>query len=273
MSIDKSSIYSSLSMTDLYKKLDKRYSTVIDKQVQGGVVGVTLGVGNTTSRTNIVTQSELISDLQELSKLCSRKSELDKSIIVQLNNLDLIDNEKEILNFFNTIRNVFQTEGISWILTGSEDLGNLLKRKLSKMGDLISVIKVNELEEDSLVETFSLRSENQVPENVIRKLSQLCRGQYRTINNYIKSYLVGEDFESIFEDLVFDKEIVESVLKGCKTQEDIKKNTGFSGGKVSNNLKLLINSRVLTFDKNGKTKEYRETPEYYIFRMKIKKES
>ena len=272
MSIDKSALYSSLSATDLYKKLDKRYKTVVDKEVQGGVVGVTLGVGNSTSRTNIITQSELVSDLQELAQLCYRKSELEKPIIVQLNNLDIVENEKELLHFFNSVRNIFQTEKISWVLTGSEGLGDLLKRKLSKMGDLISVIKVNELEEDALVETFKLRSESRVSENIIRKLYELCNGQYRTINGYVKNYLVEESFEELFEDAKVNEEVLQLVVEGVDKQKDIQKALGISSGKVSSDLKLLVNMRMVVESKDGKVKKYKESPEYYIYRMSVKKD-
>lgn len=110
-SIEKSDIYSSLAVTDLYKKLDKRYRTVV-KEIQGGAIGINLGVGNSSSRTNIRTQAELISDLNELSILCKRKSEIEKSVIIQLNNLDIIeDNSEGVFSFFNSIRNVFLTDG------------------------------------------------------------------------------------------------------------------------------------------------------------------
>lgn len=270
MAIDKDELYHSLSATELYQKLDKRYKTVVDREMQGGVVGVTLGLGNSTSRTNIITQSELISDIQELAYLCARKSGLEKPIIVQLNNLDIVDNEKEILYFFNSIRNVFQTEKISWILTGSEGLGDLLKRKLSKMGDLISIVKVNPLEEDALVETFKLRSECRVSEYIIRKLYELCNGQYRTINGYIKNYLVEESFEDFFEDAKVNQELLELVVDGIGTQKELQEKLDISSGKVSSDLKVLVNMRMLVENKEGKAKFYKESPEHFIYRMSLK---
>ena len=270
MSIEKSEIYSSLAVTELYKKLDKRYRTVVDKEIQGGAIGINLGVGNSTSRTSIITQSELISDLNELSILCKRKSEIEKPLIIQLNNLDIIEDKSEgVLSFFNSIRNVFQTEGVSWILTGTEGLGDLLRKKLSKMGDLISIIRVNKLEEDALIETFKIRSENKISEYILRELYVLCRGQYRTINNYVRNYILDETYEDLFNDLKVNKEMVEAIVSGINTQKELSNELGISTGKVSTDLKLLINTKIINEEKNGKIKVYKQSPEFFIYSIRM----
>lgn len=265
-SIESSQSFHQILYSDVYKKLDKRYKTTIDREIQGGVVGVSLGVGNTTSRTNLITQSELINDLTELSRIIKRLNQDQSGIIIQLNNLDLLENEKEILKFFNNVRNIFQIDGINWILTGAIGLGNLLIQKLSKMGDLISVIKVGQLDKKSILETFKIRTDNKIDDTIVLGLYNRCSGKYRTINNYIKHFLLGEDFSDLFNKDI-NKELLKAVISGVNTQKELKQKTSFSSGKISKDLKILENLKYIISQKEGKIIKYNETPEHFLYRI------
>lgn len=121
--------------TNHMKVLRIRYGNLFSKDIDLNIMGNGVSYRENVESSEIQTQSGLIYDLKQLSKLAIKEG---KEIIIQLNNLDMsLTDKKDIIHFFSQNRNIFQIPNVKWILTGSIGLSDLFSNELKKFSSII----------------------------------------------------------------------------------------------------------------------------------------
>lgn len=201
--------------TDHMKNLIMRYNNILSKDIDLNIMGSGLKYKENNEKAEIQTQSGLIYDLKELSKIAIKNN---MEIIIQLNNLDLsLTDKKDIIHFFSQNRNIFQIPNVKWILTGSIGLSDLFSKELKKFSSIIGKplylsnmdyesvsqlidkrIKINEAlkiklveDKDNLRDIINIlnifKKENLKSKKDIKEMSEIIGKSYNSINKRIKS--------------------------------------------------------------------------------------
>lgn len=249
---------------DFIRSLLKRYNYLIQNSVKSDLFDKILSTEETESLASVETVGGLIQDLKKIVQVSNK---MGKEVLVQLNNLDLSDTSdpKELLNFFATNRDIFQKTQVKWILTGSIGLTELLKKNISKVGNLfIQPLGLGQLDVNSVILTLEKRGLKVYEQE---DMVFLCNNT--DLRELINKFTLIKDNKMVFlksEDLT-PKELESIKLMGRKewTQDEAEKLFDVKKSMVSKRLNQLIFKNWLIKTSQGK---YRLSFEGYCSTMK-----
>lgn len=250
-----------LLKTHFMRSLLKRYNYLVDNKVGLEIMGNSLTYEERDSKESVQTVAGLSRDLESLAK---NMKDINKEVIIQLNNLDLGSSfsEKDFLRFFSLNRNVFQIESVKWILTGSEGLSDLFLNKLIKFGSLLGEpIKLSSLSKDAMLDTIKKRGLYIFDKKTMEFLVK--DNDLRVILKKLNFYKEGNK-TSLFEENKFtekEKEFIHALGDNSLTQKEISKKLKLSKAAISSRTKTLIFKRAVVQNEDG---TYRNSFEVYL---------
>ena len=230
--------------TDHMKRLIIRYGNLISKDLDVNIMGNGLSYREKVESSEIQTQSGLIYDLKELSKIAVKDG---KEIIIQLNNLDLsLTDKKDIIHFFSQNRNIFQIPNVKWILTGSIGLSDLFTKELKKFSSIIGKpLYLSNMDYDSVSKLIDKRYK--IAEELKRKLvedKENLRDIINILNIFKKENLSSKkkikEYFDLFDFDEYEMEVLICLKEKSMSINDISKVIGKSYKAVNKRIKSLV---------------------------------
>jgi hypothetical protein len=230
--------------TDHMKRLVIRYGNLISKDLDINIMGNGLSYREKIESSEIQTQSGLIYDLKELSKIAVKN---DKEIIIQLNNLDLsLTDKKDIIYFFSQNRNIFQIPNVKWILTGSIGLSDLFTTELKKFSSIIGKpLYLSNMDYNSVSKLIDKRYK--IAEELKKKLvedKENLRDIINILNIFKKEKLSSKkmikDYFDLFDFDEYEMEVLICLKEKSMSINDISKVIGKSYKAVNKRVKSLV---------------------------------
>ncbi|MCK4608607.1 MAG: hypothetical protein KAT71_03920 [Gammaproteobacteria bacterium] len=255
-------------------------------------VGVSYGRNSGISSQPVIVPASVLGhhleDLATLVKLSGYKH----GILLQLNNLDIgtIHEEKYLRYLFNALRDYIQTRGISWILVGDIGLRRFITQQVDRLDDIVTyeaeITPLNRSEFDELIqkriEYFRSNPKVYIPidHEVFTYLYDVTKGRLRYIfgllHRLITRVHVGDLTDKLTLDIAkpmvirlakeriakqkltsTDEQLLQLLVKlnqACVS--DLAKQTKKSINYVSNILAKLLKLKLVTFQKQGATRQY-----------------
>lgn len=267
------------------------------------VLGTGGGIG--TNAETMVTMPQLIPTATLIKHLIEIKdligaSGYQKETVVQLNNLDIdtLFSPGQLSSFLNSIRDILQIDGYTWILVGDSGLRNFIADKVDRLDDIISyscMIEPLSLEEvqsaiKARVQKYALKSSpiHPLSDDLIQVLYSSTNGRIRQIYGFATRLIHSIEDNLLIEQVTPDvalpiiKREVEnrSRLYGVTKRERavlekitfspgispsrLTKDTGLSAPNVSRILSHLLKSRLVTVRQKGRSREYNAAPDVLI---------
>lgn len=255
-------------------------------------VGVNYGKNaGISSQPVIVPASVLGHHLEDLSALV-KSSGYKHGLLLQLNNLDVgaIHEEKYLGYLFNALRDYIQTHGISWILVGDTGLRQFIAHQVDRLDDIVTyeteIKPIDKTEFDELINRriVHFRSNPKVTtpidHDVFTYLYDVTKGRLRYVfgllNRLITRLHLGELTDKLTLDIAkpmikqlsierlskhklskTDEQLLRLLVNLNKaTITELVKKSKKSTNHVSNILSKLLKLKLVTFHKQGNTRQY-----------------
>lgn len=255
-------------------------------------VGVSYGKNaGISSQPIIVPASVLGHHLEDLATLV-KLSGYKYGILLQINNLDVdtIHEGKYLRYLFNALRDYIQTRGISWLLVGDVGLRQFITQQVDRLDDIVTyeteIIPISKPEFDELIDKRieHYRSNPKVytpiDHEVFAYLYDVTKGRLRYIfgllHRLVTRVHVGDLTDKLTLDIAkpmviklakerlakqklsaTDEQLLRLLVKLNHARvSDLVKKSKKSMNYVSNILARLLKLKLVTFKKQGNTRQY-----------------
>lgn len=185
-----------LSKDPLVKKISNKYQDFFTKtnNLSVGLPSfLTLGGGRGSSYSRATNSAvSLETDLKNLSQIIIKKLHPNKPIIFQLNNLDLDQgfSSDELKKLFDKIKDVLLLEGITWIITGTTGLFDILRKSIPKADQIIGTpIEIEPLSIQEVKDSFIKRAEGEGYSGVLPLSNEALLEIYKATNGIFRKML------------------------------------------------------------------------------------